>query len=98
MPKEEAPLDLSYVLELAKPPTLEEELTMERDVLYVKEMEDIGELKKHTEHLVRQSHQQSLFIAGCLDLIHHLSAQIISLENPGMKPPKKGWLKKIVGL
>ena len=49
--KKEVQIDLT---ELIGPPSLEEELSVERKILEIKEMEDIDELKLITEGLIRQ--------------------------------------------
>ena len=61
------PPDFSYVLELAKPPTLEEELDMETSIRQLLATDDINELKLAIDAIYRQNYQQSVFISHSLD-------------------------------
>ena len=76
MSEAEIPLDLSFVLELAKPPSLEEELTMETEIRAVHASQDMDYLKRYGEAMTRQNHDQCRFIAGCLQEIHVLKAKL----------------------
>jgi len=97
MENPEIPFDLSFVLELAKPPTLEEELKMEKELIVLKKLDDIEAIKNFAEDLARQNHQQSLFIAGCMSKIAELQAKIICMKNP-VSQKKDNLLKKILKL
>ena len=57
-------------------PTLEEELTMEREIRRLQASEDIEEMRRYAEAMTRQNHEQSRFIAGCLQEIHVLKAKL----------------------
>ena len=86
----EFPSDISYIIELAKPPTVEEELEMEKAVRVALSITDIDELKRHIEALLRENHQQSIFISHCLDQIHVLHAKIACIENRVTQPKQEG--------
>ena len=88
------PEDFSYVLELAKPPTVEEELEMEKMVRHALQINDIDELKRHIEAGLRQNYQQSVFISHCLDKIHYMYAKIACMENRVVQP-KPSWFAKL---
>ena len=79
MKEAEIPLDLSFILDLAEPPTLEEELHLEKEIRLLKSSDDIEGIKKYAEDTARQSHQQSIFIAGCLNKIAELQTRLIKL-------------------
>ena len=89
--KKEVQIDLT---ELIGPPSLEEELSVERKILEIKEMEDIDELKLITEGLIRQHFTQTRFIAKCLERVAQLEAKIVSLQHK-VKQPKETWIGKI---
>ena len=97
MKESEVPLDLTFVLELAQPPSIEEELQMEKEIRSVKASDDINAIKKYAEDLARQNHQQSIFIAGCMNKIAELQAKIICRENP-VKQRKPNLLEKLLKL
>ena len=75
-------------------PTLEEELTMEREIRRLQASEDIEEMRRYAEAITRQNHEQSRFIAGCLQEIHVLKAKL-ACATPVVKKP---WLHKMFGL
>ena len=97
MKESEVPLDLTFVLELAQPPSIEEELQMEKEIRSVKASDDINAIKKYAEDLARQNHQQSIFIAGCMNKIAELQSKIICRENP-VKQRKPNLLEKLLKL
>ena len=78
-------------MELAKPPTLEEELDMETSIRQLLQTDDINELKRSIDAIYRQNYQQSVFIANCLDKIHHLMAKIACIENKVIQPKAPWW-------
>ena len=97
MKEAEIPLDLSFVLDLAEPPTLEEELHLEKEIRMLKASNDIEGIKNYAVDTARQNHQQSIFIAGCLTRIAEL--QTIVVRNMDKKPKKTtNLLKKILKL
>ena len=75
-------------------PTLEEELTMEREIRRLHASEDIEEMRRYAEAMTRQNHEQSRFIAGCLQEIHVLKAKLACATTVVKKP----WLHKMFGL
>ena len=85
------PPEFSYVLELAKPPTLEEELDMETSIRQLLATDDINELKSAIDAIYRQNYQQSVFISHSLDKIHHLTAKIACIENKVVQPKPPWW-------
>ena len=74
-------------------PTLEEELTMEREIRRLQASEDIEEMRRYAEAMTRQNHEQSRFIAGCLQEIHVLKAKLACAT-----PVKKNLIKRLIGL
>ncbi len=88
---------LDFVCDVKHPPTLEEELAMEKQLVKIRGIENIQYLKDYAESITRQNFQQSNFIASCLERVAALQAKIICLNNP-VKQKKKGWLGKILGL
>ena len=97
MKESEAPLDLTFVLELIQPPSIEEELHMEKEIRSVKSSDDINAIKRYAEDLARQNHQQSIFIAGCMNKIAELQAKLICRENT-VKQRKPNLLEKLLRL
>jgi len=97
MKKAEIPLDFSFVLELAQPPSLEDELHLEKEIRMIKASNDIEGIKNYAVDTARQNHQQSIFIAGCLTRIAEL--QTIVVRNMDKQPKKStNLLKKILKL
>ena len=85
------PPEVSYILKLAKPLTLEEEVDMETSIRQLLDTDDINELKRAVESIYRQNHQQSIFISHCLDKIHYLYAKIACMENRVVQPKQPWW-------
>ncbi len=83
------PIEFSLILSLAEPPSLEEELTIEKQILEIKATDNIEELKKYAECITRENYQQGFFIASCLEKIAELEAKIICLQNPVKKTTRK---------
>jgi len=94
------PIELSVILALAEPPSLEEELTIEKQVLEIKEADNIEELKKYAECITRENYQQGFFIANCLEKIAELQARVICLQNPvgKTKERKKTTIERLFSL
>ena len=90
------PPEFSMLMELVEnmTPTLEEELSMEKEIRQLQASDDIERIKLYTEALTRQNHEQSRFIAGCLQEIHVLKAKL-ACATPVVK---KSWLHKMFGL
>ena len=91
------PPEFSMLMELVEnmTPTLEEELSMEKEIRQLQASDDIERIKLYTEALTRQNHEQSRFIAGCLQEIHVLKAKL-ACATPVKKKPNL--LGKILGL
>ena len=97
MSEAEIPLDLSFVLELAKPPSLEEELQLEKEIRTIRSTNDIEGIKRYAEDIARRNHQQTIFISQCLVRMADLHSQIIKIQK--IKEQKKtNLLKKILRL
>ena len=89
------PPEFSMLMELVEnmTPTLEEELSMEKEIRQLQASDDIERIKLYTEALTRQNHEKSRFIAGCLQEIHVLKAKLACAT-----PVKKNWIKRLIGL
>ena len=98
MKEAEIPLDLSFVLDLAQPPSLEEELHLEKEIRMLKASNDIEGVKKYAEDSARQSHQQSIFIAGCITRIAELQTKLIEQQKVINSQQNTNLLKKILKL
>lgn len=85
--------ELALLELLAIPPSMEEELAMEKRILEIKECEDLKELKVFASAIARQNHHQSHFIANCLNQMAGLQTKLYRLENKEEK--KKSFLKRI---
>ena len=85
--------ELALLELLAMPPSMEEELAMEKRILEIKECEDLKELKVFASAIARQNSLQSLFIANCLYQMAGLQTKLYRLENKEEK--KKSFLKRI---
>jgi len=97
MSEAEIPLDLSFVFELAQPPTLEEELQLEKEIRTIRATDDIEGIRRYAEEIARRNHQQSIFISECLMRMSNLQAKI--LKSQKKKDEKKpNLLKKILKL
>ena len=44
MVEQPSPFDMSFVLEMSEPPTLEEELQLEKEIRAIRESDDLDEL------------------------------------------------------
>ena len=97
MKEAEIPLDFSFVFDLAQPPSLEDELHLEKEIRCIKASDDIEQVKRYAEDSARQNHQQSIFIAGCMNKIAELQAKLICKENP-VKQRKPNLLEKLLRL
>ena len=97
MSEAEIPLDLSFVLELAKPPSLEEELQLEKEIRTIRLTDDIEGIRKYAEDIARRNHQQTIFISQCLIRMADLQSKIVKIKK--IKEQKKtNLLKKILRL
>ena len=97
MKKADIPLDFSFVVELAKPPSLEDELQLEKEIRSIKSCTDIEQVKMYAEDIARRNHQQTIFISECLVRMANLHSKIVkSKKEKGQKSPNL--LKKILKL
>ena len=97
MSEEEIPLDLSFVLELTKTPSLEEELQLEKEIRTIRLTDDIEGIRKYAEDIARRNHQQTIFISQCLVRMADLQSKIVKIKK--IKEQKKtNLLKKILKL
>ena len=97
MKKEEIPFEMAVLVDLLKPPSIEEELSMEKDIRHIQSSNNIEEVKRYSEAITRQNHEQSRFISGCLHEIHVLKAKLACATTPE-KRPNKNLLEKILRL
>jgi len=58
---------------------------------------NIEEVKRYSEAITRQNHEQSRFISGCLHEIHVLRAKLACATTPE-KRPNKNLLEKLLRL
>jgi len=93
-------LDEQFILldQLMEPPTVEQELELEKKILWFTEGASKEQLVRHCEAIERQHFHQSQFIANCLKEIARCKAKIACLENPVKQPTFKNWLRKILDL
>ena len=92
-------LDEQFVLldALMEPPTIEEELSLEKRIRWFKETANMDQLQKHCEALERQHFLQSAFLANCMTEIARCKAKIACLENPVKQPSPSFWKKVLKG-
>lgn len=93
-------LDEQFILldSLMNPPTVEEELELEKKIRWFTEGATKEQLVRHCEAVERNHFHQSQFIANCLTEIAKCKAKIACLENPVRQPTFKNWLRKVLGL
>ena len=84
------PSEFSYIMDSTDPPSLEEELEMEKAIRESKSITDIDELHRCLEAVLRQNHHQGIFVSRCMDKIHSLYAKIACIENRVEQPKKEG--------
>ena len=93
-------LDEQFILldALMEPPSVEQELELEKKIRWFKEGATHDQLLRHCEAVERYNFQQSQFIANCLTEIAKCKAKIACLENPVRHPTFKNFLRKIFDL
>ena len=93
-------LDEQFILldQLMEPPTVEQELELEKKIRWFQERATKEQLIKHCEAVERSYFHQSQFIANCLTEIAKGKAKIACLENPVRQPTFKNWLRKVLDL
>ena len=97
MKEAEIPLDFSFVMELASPPSLEDELQLEKEIRSIKACTDIEQVKRYAEDIARQNNQQSIFIAGCLTRVAELQTMVVK-QQTAVAQKKPTLLQKILKL
>ena len=93
-------LDEQFVLldQLMEPPTMEQELELEKKIRWFTDGATKEQLVRHCEAIERNHFQQTQFIANCLTEIARCKAKIACLENPVKQSSPKHWLQRIFGL
>ena len=93
-------LDEQFILldALMEPPTMEQELELEKKIRWFSEGATREQLIRHCEAIERQHFHQSQFIANCLKEIARCKAKIACLENPVRQPTFKNFLRKLFDL
>ena len=90
-------VDFSFVLELAQPPSLEDELQLEKEIRSINASHDIEQVKQYAEDTARQNHHQSIFIAGCLNRIAELQTMVVK-QQTAIAQKKPTLLQRILKL
>ncbi len=93
-------LDEQFILldQLMEPPTVEQELELEKKILWFTDGATKEQLIKHLEAIERNHFHQTQFIAKCLTEIARCKAKIACLENPVRQPTFKNFLRKLFDL
>ena len=93
-------LDEQFILldKLMEPPTVEQELELEKKIRWFSEGATKEQLVRHCEAIERQHFHQAQFIANCLKEIAKGKAKIACLEHPVRQPTFKNWLRKVLDL
>ena len=93
-------LDEQFVLldQLMEPATVEQELELEKKILWFTQEATKEQLVKHYEAVERSYFHQAHFIGNCLKEIARCKAKIACLENPVRQPTFKNWLRKVLDL
>jgi len=93
-------LDEQFILldQLMEPPTVEQELELEKKIRWLNEGATKEQLVRYCEAAERQNFQQTQFIANCLTEIAKCKAKIACLENPVRQRTFKNFLRKLFDL
>jgi len=93
-------LDEQFLLldQLMEPATVEQELELEKKILWFTQEATREQLAKHCEAVERSYFHQAHFIGNCLKEIARCKAKIACLENPVRQPTFKNWLRKVLDL
>ena len=88
-------LDEQFILldQLMEPPTMEQELELEKRLRWYSEKASKEQLIRHCEAVERNHFHQTQFISNCLTEIAKCKAQIACMKKPA-KP--KNWLRKLL--
>ena len=82
---------------LMEPPTIEEELGLEKRIRWFNDSATIEQLKQHCTALERQHFSQAQFIANCMTELARSKAKIACLENPVKQPSPSFWKRVLKG-
>lgn len=82
---------------LMEPPTIEEELGLEKRIRWFNDGATIEQLRQHCIALERQHFSQSQFIANCMTELAKCKARIACLENPVKQPSPSFWERVLKG-
>lgn len=82
---------------LMEPPTIEEELGLEKRIRWFNDSATIEQLKQHCTALERQHFSQAQFIANCMTELAKCKARIACLENPVKQPSPSFWERVLKG-
>ena len=74
-------LNLDFLDELCGRPTPEEEFAMEKNIIEIRECNNLDKVKDYAIAFARQSHHQSHFIATCMERIALTEAKLISRKH-----------------
>ena len=93
-------LDEQFILldSLMEPPTIEQELELEKKIRWFTDGATKVQLIKHCEAIERSQFQQAQFIANCLTEIARCKAKIACMAKAEKQPPPNHWIKKMFGL
>ena len=93
-------LDEQFILldQRVEPRTVEQELELEKKILWFTEGATKEQLIKQCEAVERSYFHQAQFIGNCLKEIARCKAKIACLENPVKQPTFKNWLRKVLDL
>ena len=99
MERLDEPLDDGFLLldALMEPPTIEEELSLEKRIRWFYESATIEQLRQHCTALERQHFSQAQFIANCMTELARCKAKIACLENPVKQPSPSFWERVLKG-
>ena len=93
-------LDEQFLLldQLMEPATVEQELELEKKILWFTQEATREQLVKHCEAVERSYFHLAHFIGNCLKEIATCKAKIACLQNPVRQPTFKNFLRKILDL
>ena len=79
--RKEVILNLDFLDELCGRPSPEEEFAMEKNIIEIRQCNNIDKVKEYAIAFARQSHHQSHFIATCMERIALTEAKLISKKH-----------------
>tara|TARA_B100001250_G_scaffold1035_1_gene950 strand:- start:405 stop:683 length:279 start_codon:yes stop_codon:yes gene_type:complete len=89
-------LDEQFILldQLMEPPSIEQELELEKRIRWLTEGATKEQLLRHCEAVERNHFHQAQFIANCLTEIARCKAEIACIKNP----PQKNFFRRFLHL